>query len=466
MANTGNDLRYAFEDDFDELFEFVNFLHQCEYDSKSPCFFRKEGDRVDGDVLKRDLGANRWIVLEGPRPDENIIAALRIKITKREGDMSLGGVDNITTVAVIDVLCGVSESVTLELLFLAEKIGYNNGASVMIVELPQCREDIGEAICQRGYENKAGRMWADDTAPGVTVSRATMVFEYHKVHLQPPVAQIRTEYTFEDISPVAFTPSTPNPISAAATAPAAVSTSSSTRATGSDPTYEADGKGGGAPAQVACIDNQEDIGRSVFADYDDDDEEGGDDEDGGEIGAFSLEEGEFTLETLSAEEFSLCTGLSLSAGMAAFTSASGPGVTAEEATEDKYLQPEVDIGEGASLSAADAGVGEDMQGLMTSLFAALHRESDANAGNVGSGEGIAYAGMPPAAKAQETVVETSVNPPVPPEFEIVGAGSEDASSASASADPNRPGPAMESLMLDLFVALHKEYDNSEDKTSE
>ena len=40
------DLRYADEQDAEELADFVNHEHACEYDEKSPSYFRAEGPRV------------------------------------------------------------------------------------------------------------------------------------------------------------------------------------------------------------------------------------------------------------------------------------------------------------------------------------------------------------------------------------------------------------------------------------
>ena len=45
-AKVKYDLRYGDEDDSDEILAFVNQQHVCEFDEKSPSFFRAEGPRI------------------------------------------------------------------------------------------------------------------------------------------------------------------------------------------------------------------------------------------------------------------------------------------------------------------------------------------------------------------------------------------------------------------------------------
>lgn len=137
----------------------------------------------------------RWIVLEAPRPAEDIVAALRLQFRIVEGQAD--------KVGIIDILCGqkvdegnelIVKQCLLQLLHSTEKIVcsvINSESCVLVVTVNEYRSDLIDLLSTHGYEDKAGGLM-DNTA------KPTMCLEYHKqlVNNKPAANGAKDSYLF------------------------------------------------------------------------------------------------------------------------------------------------------------------------------------------------------------------------------------------------------------------------------
>lgn len=87
--------------------------------------------------------STRWILLETPRPEELVIAALRIRIIRES-----------TVHALVDIL-GSARSTAIRniILIRAEAICRSLGCFKITIEVPSWSEDIQEWLSTCGYED-------------------------------------------------------------------------------------------------------------------------------------------------------------------------------------------------------------------------------------------------------------------------------------------------------------------------
>ena len=112
----------------------------------------------------------RWLVLETPVPEEEIVAAMRL----RSGSDRIG---------YIDVLCAAGDVVVREhilrrLLLIAETVSFNLGLKKTIVQVPEWRVDLDGLLRSLGYHQLSGSAWPLDKQ--FQLNKPTMLLDYHK----------------------------------------------------------------------------------------------------------------------------------------------------------------------------------------------------------------------------------------------------------------------------------------------
>jgi hypothetical protein len=164
------DLRFADEDDSEDLSEFVNEIRMLEGESE----WRSPGSTVTADEVAEDCCnmKRRWIVLETPAPEEAIVAAVRLRLSEEDGQRR----------GVVDVLCAVGGgeqeqqgTVYNQMLARVENISRGLGISTLVIELAQWKEAAYEWLSSCGYVDRAGRACADEN-----LLKPTMILEMHK----------------------------------------------------------------------------------------------------------------------------------------------------------------------------------------------------------------------------------------------------------------------------------------------
>ena len=164
------DLRFADEEDCDELSDFVSEIRKLEGENewRSPgCNVSAEEVAEDCDNMKR-----RWIVLETPVPEETVVAAVRLRLSEDGGQRK----------GVVDVLCAVGGgeqeqqgTVYNQMLARVENIARGLGISTLVIELAQWKEAAYEWLSSCGYVDRAGRACLDEN-----LLKPTMILEMHK----------------------------------------------------------------------------------------------------------------------------------------------------------------------------------------------------------------------------------------------------------------------------------------------
>mmetsp|Transcript_11744 Transcript_11744/g.21808 ORF Transcript_11744/g.21808 Transcript_11744/m.21808 type:complete len:387 (-) Transcript_11744:70-1230(-) len=183
MANSWKmnqlDFRFADEDDAEDIKSLINTVYVHEEEGQGEGGFRPTGDpKISLSELIDDFEspAVRWLLLETPRPEEAIIAALRMNVRHKEG-LSRG-----VQYSVVD-LFGSQEppqqcSIINMLLNRAETVCRSLGHQKIVFEIPNWSEDRQRWLDGCGYSDLGGHAWPDDRQDEVT--RYTMVLEYEK----------------------------------------------------------------------------------------------------------------------------------------------------------------------------------------------------------------------------------------------------------------------------------------------
>jgi hypothetical protein len=164
------DLRFADEEDCDELSDFVSEIRKLEGEFE----WRSPVSNVSAEEVAEDCGnmKRRWIVLETPVPEETVVAAVRLRLSEDGGQRK----------GVVDVLCAVGGgeqeqqgTVYNQMLARVENIARGLGISTLVIELAQWKEAAYEWLSSCGYVDRAGRACLDEN-----LLKPTMILEMHK----------------------------------------------------------------------------------------------------------------------------------------------------------------------------------------------------------------------------------------------------------------------------------------------
>jgi len=118
----------------------------------------------------------KWLVLETPVPEEQLVAALRLR----------RGLDQA---GYIDILCAagdvaVQEQMLRRLLLIAETVSFNLGLKKIIVQVPEWREDLEQLLKSLSYRQLSGCAWPNGKQ--YQLSKPTMLLDYHKTLSSAP----------------------------------------------------------------------------------------------------------------------------------------------------------------------------------------------------------------------------------------------------------------------------------------
>lgn len=123
-----------------------------------------------------DCMSVKWLLLETPVPEEQLVAALRL----RRGPDQAG---------CIDILCAAGDAAVQEcmlrrLLLIAETVSFNLGLKKTIVQVPEWREDLELLLKSLSYRQLSGCAWPQEKQH--QLSKPTMLLDYHKTLSSAP----------------------------------------------------------------------------------------------------------------------------------------------------------------------------------------------------------------------------------------------------------------------------------------
>jgi hypothetical protein len=161
------DLRFANDDDSEEIEEFVNDCLRTEINNFA---YLREDARVNAaDIATQTFTNKRWIVLETPAPEENIVSALEL-ITNRE------------TAKIVSMYTssenGVESYIARYFLDKIERIVSGMGAGYLSLEIPHWRDDKFEWLGFAGYKEYGGSLL--QVTADTLVIKPTMMMEFRK----------------------------------------------------------------------------------------------------------------------------------------------------------------------------------------------------------------------------------------------------------------------------------------------
>lgn len=190
-SNTKLDLRFADDEDAEEIANVVNQSHLVECVEGGKYQMRNDGPRITVEEIISDCSqaSCRWIVLETPRPEELVVAAVRLLMIPKENKAIIDLIcsiplpNNISEVTKSDSsepFSGLCRSISSQLLAKTENIARGHGMDWLIIEVSQYREDIMDWVSECGYEDKGGHMWPSNKPCGSGLSKPCMLLEFQK----------------------------------------------------------------------------------------------------------------------------------------------------------------------------------------------------------------------------------------------------------------------------------------------
>ena len=153
-------LRFADDEDNEELVDFVNKSHLCECSEGSPFAFKKIGaTRITLEEMDKDLdnASLQWIILEVHNPIDMIIGAARYYTRVDDENERKGIIDLFAVATQNDTYC-VNKTLSNQLLNRIEHMTVEQGVSTLEVHIPQWRHDLMEMLFDCGYTDQGGLM--------------------------------------------------------------------------------------------------------------------------------------------------------------------------------------------------------------------------------------------------------------------------------------------------------------------
>jgi hypothetical protein len=153
------DFRFADDEDAEDIEFLMSVSYRDEYDVNSSTYNRKEFGcavehaskvEIEMDCNKGDI---RWIVLETPVPDEQIVAAARIQLDNNDAGRRIA---NIKTFGYVEDT--LKSSTKSQLVVQIERTLRSLGISLLSFEVSQHRVDIQTWLEECGYKDNGGYM--------------------------------------------------------------------------------------------------------------------------------------------------------------------------------------------------------------------------------------------------------------------------------------------------------------------
>jgi hypothetical protein len=168
------DFRFAGPDDAPELVEFINDSQACEREGDNA--FRNESlvteERIESECNSM---STRWVVLETPVPEEDIVAAAKFNLSSDGAVVGFIG-------AFKDAQSTPIEKMLLaRLLAKIESVVIGHGMPLLTVEVFQWQEKLMDWLSSCGYEEMGGYLSNDGS-----LLRPAMVLTYKKSLLTSP----------------------------------------------------------------------------------------------------------------------------------------------------------------------------------------------------------------------------------------------------------------------------------------
>jgi hypothetical protein len=188
-SNTKLDLRFADDEDAEEIAKVVNESHLIECIEGSKYQYRNDGPRITVEEIKSNCSqaSCRWIVLETPRPEELVVSTARLLMIPNENRSVIDlicSIPNYTSEQIksdsSEPFSGICKSISSQLLAKAENIARGHGMEWLTIEVSQYRQDIMDWVSECGYEDNGGHMWPSNKPCGTGLSKPCMLLEFQK----------------------------------------------------------------------------------------------------------------------------------------------------------------------------------------------------------------------------------------------------------------------------------------------
>ena len=187
------DFRFADEEDVEDIFKTINEAYKHEitssYNSSNTVQFRKDVVLYNMESILSDINGSeiKWLVLETPSPDEDVVACARMKLNQD---------NNKDKSCLVDVLCSISvkndedekKQYYNDLKSRLEIIGRSHGMNNIYIHIPQWRSNEMSWLHESGYQDYGGESWSEATSEE-QVWCHTMIFKYRKVLNVTPKVQ-------------------------------------------------------------------------------------------------------------------------------------------------------------------------------------------------------------------------------------------------------------------------------------
>jgi hypothetical protein len=154
-------LRFADEEDNEELVCFVNITHLCECCEESPFVYKKKGaSRITLEEIEKDLDDSslQWIILEVYNPTDMIIGAARYYTSVDDENERKGIIDIFAIAGKNDNKYYIDKAISNQLLNRIEHMTIEQGINALEIHVPQWRDDLMELLIDCGYTDQGGLM--------------------------------------------------------------------------------------------------------------------------------------------------------------------------------------------------------------------------------------------------------------------------------------------------------------------
>ena len=146
---------------------------------------------------------SKWLVLETPSPEEDIVAAGRLIL------------DFARKISIVDILCSVGDDDVVRafrfstLLRKLENIVLGHNFNTIILEVSSWRTDLQEQLTSLGYKDCGGRIYDEEHS----LLKPTMILEFRKdLYIESPLnSKVSTTETEHSSFPTASAKNIPHP---------------------------------------------------------------------------------------------------------------------------------------------------------------------------------------------------------------------------------------------------------------
>jgi len=175
-------LRFADDEDNDDICHFINNINKCECTPGSLYEFRCSNTlSISLEQIDKDLNDSsiQWLILEVYKPIDMIIGAARYYTSIDDDNERKGIIDIFAPCNNNDG--SINKEIGNQILNRIEHMTLEQNINTLEVHIPQWRDDLNELLIECGYKDQGGQMWpaSDD------LLKPTMIIHMRKKIISP-----------------------------------------------------------------------------------------------------------------------------------------------------------------------------------------------------------------------------------------------------------------------------------------